>query len=360
MADQKRLAEAVEEYITFRRARVAPTTATNEAFVLRRFAAWYGDVQLRHMRAERVGEWFFGSSGLLAEHVTRDRRTRRPISATTANYYRIRLNSFFTWATKRGYLKNDLLAEVEPLPVTRRARLQVDPEKLLSLPGATGNPRDAAFVAMLVNSGFRASTARALRVGDVDLVAGTIRVRVEKSHLEDIFPVTSDLAPELASWLRSYSRDLGRPLAEDDFLFPARRASVYRWVVLPDGTKERQRTAGGWKPDRMITHPERVVQGALRAAGIPVTAGEGCHTLRRSVARAFFDEAAKSGYDGALRVTASLLHHQSTATTELYLGLSADRLRRDATLQGRPFLSEIASTKRRERIRAVADDAEVS
>jgi len=360
VAENKQLADAVEEYIAFRRARVAPTTAANEAFVLRRFATWYGNVQLRHMRSERVGEWFFGSTGLLAEHVTRDRRTRQPITAVTANYYRIRLNSFFVWATKRGYLKSDLLAEVEPLPVTRRTRLQVDAEKLLSLPHAMGNRRDAAFVALLINSGFRAGTATALRVGDVDLVAGSIRVHISKSHLEDVFPVTSDLAPQLGSWLRAYSRDIGRPLDADDYLFPARRASVYRWVLRADGTKERQRTDGAWKPDRMLTHPERVVQEALRLAGVAVTPGEGCHTLRRSVARAFFDQAAKSGYDGALRVTASLLHHRSTATTELYLGLSADRLRRDAALRGKPFLSEIASTKRRERLRPVDSDEEAS
>lgn len=357
MAEPRRLHETVEEYIAFRRARVAATTAKNEAFVLRRFAAWYGNVQLRHMRAERVGEWFFGPTGLLAHHVTRDRRERGPITATTANYYRIRINSFFVWATKRGYLKQDLLAEVEPLPVTRRVRLQVDPETLLSLPRHTMNQRDAAFVGLLINSGLRAGTATSLRVGDVDLVGGSIRVRISKSHLEDVFPVTADLAPVLGQWLREYTRCVGRSLATDDFLFPARRASVYRWVSLEDGTKERQRTETGWRPDRPLTHPERVVQDALRMAGVHVAAGEGCHTLRRSVARAFFDLAAETGYDGALRVTASLLHHQSTATTELYLGLGADRLRRDAALRGKPFLTEIASKKRRERIRAVDDEA---
>lgn len=109
-----------------------------------------------------------------------------------------------------------------------------------------------------------------------------------------------------------------------------------------------------------MTHPERVVQDALRMAGVRVEPGEGVHTLRRSVARGFFDAAAEAGYDGALRTTAALLHHQSTQTTELYLGIAADRLRRDATLRGQPFLTEIAAKKRRARLHAVAEESSAS
>ncbi|BDO43139.1 tyrosine-type recombinase/integrase [Cellulomonas sp. NTE-D12] len=353
MAEPKRLHEAVEEYVTYRRPRVAATTATNEAFVLRRFAAWYGNVQLRNMRPDRVGEWFFGTAGVLADHVTRDARHRRPITPATANYYRTRLNSFFVWATKRGYLRQDLLADVQPLPVTRRVRLQISAETLLGLPGLARDERDAAFIALITNSGFRASTATSIRVGDVDLVGGTIRVRVSKSHLEDLFPVSADLAPALAEWLRKYTLQLGRPLTPADYLFPARRPAVYRWVTLADGSKDRQRTQAGWRPDRPLHRPEVVVQDALRAAGVEVGAGEGVHTIRRSVARAFFDQAAEAGYDGALRVTSALLHHRSSQTTEVYLGLAADRMKRDTALRGQPFLSEIAARKRRERIHVI-------
>ncbi len=121
MAEHKRLFEAVDDYITFRRARFATATAENEAFVLRRFAAWYTDVQIRSMTAEKVASWFYGPDGVRHPHVTRDRVHRQPIAATTANYYRTRLASFFRWCTQRGWLRVDLLAEVPPLPVTRRA-----------------------------------------------------------------------------------------------------------------------------------------------------------------------------------------------------------------------------------------------
>lgn len=48
MSSQITLSEAVEAYLSHRAAKgIAPTTPTNEGFVLRRFVAWYGDVQMR-------------------------------------------------------------------------------------------------------------------------------------------------------------------------------------------------------------------------------------------------------------------------------------------------------------------------
>src|SRR5512133_2350041 len=90
MVQYPRLNETIEKYLTHRFARCAPTTAANEAFVLRRFATWYGNVQVRHMTPEKVADWFSGEQGLLQPHVTRDRRLREPVKATTANYYRTR------------------------------------------------------------------------------------------------------------------------------------------------------------------------------------------------------------------------------------------------------------------------------
>jgi len=339
MAQYRRLHETIEEYLTYRFAKCAPTTATNEAFVLRRFAAWYGDVQMRHLTPERVADWFFGDQGLLLPHRTRDRRLREPVKATTANYYRTRLASFFRWATKRGLIRRDLLEEVEPLTPERPERLKVPPSDLLRLLGTAGDARDRAFIALLINTGFRGGTATSLRVRDVDLDAESISVWISKSRVHDWFPITADLRIELAAWLREYSVTVRRPLRTDDFLFPARTASVYHWVVDAGGQKRKIRTAPTWTPERPLTHPERVVQEALRALGF-TTKGEGCHTIRRSVARALFDAlASEKSYDAALRTVTATLHHKSMATTEIYLGLSSELAQRDAALRGKPFLS---------------------
>lgn len=341
MARQHRLAETVEEYLRYRAATCSATTVKNEGFVLRRFTTWYGDVQLRHMKPEKVADWFYGEGGLRQPHVTRDGVHRPPIAATTANYYKTRLASLFRWATRRGYLKHDLLAEVRPLTPVRKARLQLTPDALLRLLDQAYDARDRAFLALLANTGFRGGTAISLKVGDVDLAADILHVHVSKSRIDDRFPITSDLRAELERWSRTYARDVGRPLQATDFLFPARSRTVYCWVTNDDGTKTRQRTATAWSPDRPMTHPERVVQDALGALGYP-TRGEGCHTVRRSVARALFDSmAGDTGYDAALRTVSATLHHKSSATTEIYLGLTSERARRDSLLRGRPFLSDL-------------------
>lgn len=78
---------------------------------------------------------------------------------------------------------------------------------------------------------------------------------------------------------------------------------------------------------------------AIAALGLP-SKDQGTHTIRRAVARAFFDSmAGEQGYDAALRTVSALLHHRSSATTEAYLGLSSERERRDKRLRGQPFLT---------------------
>lgn len=91
----KRLSEAVEDYLRYRQARYAKCGVAQDGYVLRRFVAQVGDVQLRHLRAERVADWFYGPGGLMTDHVTRDGVHRVAIKASTHNYYRVRLASLF-------------------------------------------------------------------------------------------------------------------------------------------------------------------------------------------------------------------------------------------------------------------------
>jgi hypothetical protein len=53
VAEFKRLTEAVEDYRRQRESRgMASNTVVNEMFVLRRFAAWYGDADAAHERRQ--------------------------------------------------------------------------------------------------------------------------------------------------------------------------------------------------------------------------------------------------------------------------------------------------------------------
>jgi integrase len=176
-----RLNEAVESYLTYRRTRFAASTVTNESFVLRRFAAWVGrDIQLRHLRAEKVEEWFHGPNGLLDEHVTRDRVRREAVQPSTHNFYRNRLASFFRYCTQRGHVRVDLLAHVQPMKVERKQRQQPSPHHLLALLDATDSGRDRAYIATAINTALRSNEITRMRVGDVNLDAGWIAVHIHE------------------------------------------------------------------------------------------------------------------------------------------------------------------------------------
>ncbi len=340
MPEYKRLEEAVEDYVRYRRARgKADATVTNEGYVLRRFAAWYGDVQLRHMTAEKVSDWFYGEQGLRSEHRTRDGRERGPIAASTHNYYRARLASFFRFATQRGWVKTDLLDDVDALRLPTVLRQRPEMAVIAKMVETAGCDRDRALLLTLAHTALRKSEATGIRVGDVDLANGWLRVLISKSQLEDRLPITANLDAELRRWMRSYAEAIGRPLISSDYVFPARQTAGYRWRTETDGTRSRFRAADNWHPDKPMTHAERVVQAALIRVGLPTT-GEGAHTLRRAAARALFDALTQDkGYDSALRVVSAWLHHSNSTTTERYLGLSAERQRRDEWLRGKDFLA---------------------
>jgi integrase len=341
--EHPRLSEALAKYQDMRRARYAAPTTKNENFVLSRFLDWYGeDVQVRHLRVSRVEEWFHGPDGLRARHVTRDGVEREPIQESTYNFYRSRLNSFFDFCTTNGWLKQDPLVHVTPLPIPRKKRLQPLPRVLLGMLDAAENARDRAYLATAINTALRASEINRLRVGDVDLAAGDLKVWISKSKEEDLMPISSDLDSELRRWLALYPVDLDRPLREDDYLFPARRHTVYHWQRDERGVFRPGRTKPSWRPEKPIQKPHVVVQNALTAVGLPIKQ-EGVHTVRRAVARAYFDALAVSGYDSALRQTSALLHHKNSTTTEQYLGLSSEREQRDKTLKGRPFLTAMVT-----------------
>jgi len=89
-------------------------------------------------------------------------------------------------------------------------------------------------------------------------------------------------------------------------------------------------------PDQQLQRVHRYVQKPLRAFGVTLRDGddkskmEGVHTLRRSGARALFDEmVAQGSYDRVLRNVSAMLHHKSTVMTERYLGFDVDVTKRN-------------------------------
>lgn len=337
------------EYLAIRtRAGKAANTLRVDATLLPRFAAHLDDPDFAELTKDKVASFFYGTGGIMDAHVTstKGQEYRVAVQPSTHNHYRARLSVFLRWAKDNGYTAlGNLLADVDPMKEPKKRRLQPSPNLLLEFLDAAECARDRAYLAVALNTACRASELTAIRVGDVDLDRGTVFVTIIKTKEEDEMPITSDLDRELRAWLVAYSELLGRPLREDDCLFPARTGNTIKthYFDAELGQRVYERTPFVYHPDKPITRTEGIVKGALEKLGLP-TRYQGTHTVRRAVSRAYFDMLSESlGYDAALRTVSALLHHANMSTTERYLGLSSERARRDATLQGQPFLSAMVS-----------------
>lgn len=306
------LSEALDDYLSIRSTHLAKASLDNDRSQLRQFVKGMGDCRVGALTPQRVEAWFI------------DEAARQ--QASSYNKVRQRVKGYLDFLTSRGWLDGDPLAMVRKRSVVRRERLRLSAEELLELPDYTDNPRDKAIIILACNTAMRASEIRGLRVRDLDIANGWLRVRVEKSSKEDTMPLTREAWDAMREWVRWYEDKVYSGLEPDDFLFPSR--------VVGNG-----KFGFYLQTDKPIVKMAAIVQKAMIAAGHTIERGEGVHTLRRSVARVFFDQQCRAGHDAALRMTSALLHHSSTQVTEVYLGLQHERLSRDEVLRGKRFLS---------------------
>lgn len=197
---------------------------------------------------------------------------------------------------------------------------------------AARNARDRAIIAFGMYTLCRQGEAAAVTVEDLDLKNGWVILRVQKSGILDRMPISAELSMEMTRWLQVYEEQAG-PLDPKWKLFPALEARGLnrdeRGRLLPV-PGEMLRLI----PDRSPTKIHSIVQHALTACSFP-SVKEGMHTLRRSSARARFDQLVAAGYDGALREIQVLLHHKNSITTERYLGLTIEVRGRNEAIRGK-------------------------
>lgn len=229
-----KLSESLDQYLSIRAAHLAPTTLANDQALLRKFVREVGDPQTHLLTAQKVESWF-------AQEALRQK-------ASSYNKVRTRVQGFTAFCTRRGWLTSDPLAEVRTRRVQRVERLRLSANQLRELVANTDNPRDRAMLATACNTGLRASDLTGLRIGDVDLDGGLIRVAIKKTGDLDWLPITADLEPELRTYLRWYTEQR-MPNAVDlqDFLFPALGPIFTSWegtTRMPWGepVPERQRS----------------------------------------------------------------------------------------------------------------------
>lgn len=327
---QELLSDSIDAYERWRRSMdIAPNTLKQQRTSMKRFLLVTGNVYT-HMLSDHHVTRFFEDLA----------KTKSPNSMRNDHTF---LEGFFEWArrTKRMSLDNDPMYGRKAPKKRHRERSRIHVSKFPALLDAAGkrSPRDRAMIALLLYTLGRDQEIATIRMKDVDLEGGYLKVVVHKSKTEDRIPICSELDYELRQWLTAYTLDVGH-LEPHYFLVPTR-------MTMRERDEATNRIVAhhhvSYKPEAKIPALARYVTPVLADIGFPVVGmdgkslGEGAHTIRRSGARALFDRLAEQGYDRALRIVQSMLHHTSVSITEQYLGITADRRSRDEILRGQPM-----------------------
>jgi integrase len=243
------------------------------------------------------------------------------------------LRAFLGYCRSRGWLTGDptvLLRAARPAPEPRE---RLSARELLDVIEAADYPQHRIILALAANLALRQSEIKTLRVRDVDLDAGSLLVHVHKTAdtAPDPMPITAELDAELRRWLAHYTRAC--PVGRDSLLVPAQHVDGRFGKIT-------------YRTDRSVAEPEDVVKRALGKLGWTEVKGEGIHTVRRSVARIYFDaaldEVGDTRFDEVVLGTMRLLHHDRPETTLRYIGIDRQTQARDRFLRGRSFLPRLA------------------
>ena len=335
------LSDAIDEFLAYRKtAGFRPNTILINARSLSLFLRQVGNMQVRHVDA-RHGEifqaWLMG----------------RGYKPNTVNSHLTTLAVFTKWLRSRRYLAggSDPTANTRLLKVMMEPRHRVESKDFDAFLNICSTPLERIVVALGLYLFVRASEISAIRVKDVNLDKSEILVHVMKSQLTDTMPICQELDAELRRWLTWYALDVRRPLDGEFFLVPRRRRRpLGNDGSGPGGGFLIEREHDNLVPDQRLQRVHRYVQKPLRAFGVTLrdtddkSKMEGVHTLRRSGARALFDEmVAQGSYDGVLRNVSAMLHHKSTVMTERYLGFDVDVKKRNDLLKGKRMFTTPAS-----------------
>jgi integrase/recombinase XerD len=213
----------------------------------------------------------------------------------------VAIRCFLRWLEFRGRVGPHLAAAVPRFPGWRLATLPptlTEPQLasiLASFDRTTPvGRRDYAMAALLIDLGMRAGDVAELRVVDIELDAGVLRLGGGKSRRERVLPMTTRVRRAIGDYLRR-----GRPATEDPHLFVRHR--------LPFG----------------VAVNRELVRGVIRRAYAAVPGCEaltGTHVLRHTAASRLL----RAGAD--LKRIADILGHRSLDTTAVYAKIDDDRL----------------------------------
>jgi site-specific recombinase XerD len=200
------------------------------------------------------------------------------------------LRSFYKYAIRKGWTKENVVAPLEQLKAPKKERTYIDVKEYEELIQAVKQPTIKTIIQFLFYTGLRITECLTLTLDDVDLEEETIFVQHGKGNKQRKVPISPKLMPILEKYIKKI-----RPKTESNYFFAlaktGRVSDVYVNRVLHETTRKL-----GWKKN--------------------VT----CHVLRHS----FASNLVKN--DVHIVYIQKLLGHADLKTTSIYVHANQEQL----------------------------------
>ncbi|MFO1401573.1 MAG: site-specific tyrosine recombinase XerD [Steroidobacteraceae bacterium] len=249
---------------------------------------WLASREATLVRATRAD--LLGFIAARVEGGARPRSTARQLSS---------FRRFYRFLVRDGVVREDPTAQIAMPRIGRslpKSLSEAEVESLLAAP-VIADPlghRDRAMLEVLYATGLRVSELVNLRVGQVNLTQGVIRV-VGKGNRERLIP----LGEEAVRWLGGFITSARGEILLDrttDYLFPTRRG-------------DRMTRQAFW----------HIIKRYARKSGVDRELSP--HTLRHAFATHLLNHGAD------LRVVQMLLGHSDLSTTQIYTHVARERMK---------------------------------
>jgi integrase/recombinase XerD len=221
---------------------------------------------------------------------SRPRSTARQLSS---------FRRFFRWMVREGLVAEDPTAQIAMPKIGRslpRSLSEAEVESLLNAPAVADalGYRDRTMLETLYATGLRVSELVSLKLGQVNLNQGVVRV-LGKGNRERLIP----LGEEAVRWMKAFIGGARNDILLDrstDYLYPTRRG-------------DRMTRQAFW----------HIIKRYARKAGVDRDLSP--HTLRHAFATHLLNHGAD------LRVVQMLLGHSDLSTTQIYTHVARERLK---------------------------------
>jgi len=133
----------------------------------------------------------------------------KPLSGATIQGYVRTLKAFFSWAEREGYIESSQFGKI-PLPKANSKIIntftQEDIDKLLAICQTSNGDgqRNLTILLLLLDSGIRVSELVNIKLQDVSLAEGSIKIRVAKGSKERAVPVGSLVQKSIWKYINHY------------------------------------------------------------------------------------------------------------------------------------------------------------